>query len=212
MKPEIVLRKLEKEDLPKVAAVHINSFPESALTKLGAAIVERYYLWQLTGPHEKVHAIGAFIGEECAGFSVSGKFSGSTSGFIRQNRKFLIKEVLLRPRLFFNSLFLQRLIEGVKLLGRFTGKKAVSTDNTKQFQTLDYGILSIAVSKKYQCLGIGQMLMLDAEKEAVKYGYRQICLTVHPDNKKAVRFYEKLNWQKLQPNGLWSGAMVKLLK
>lgn len=212
MKPEIVLRKLEIEDLPQIAAVHIDSFPESALTKLGAAIVERYYLWQLTGPHEKVHAVGAFAPGECAGFSFSGKFSGSTSGFIRRNKSFLVKEVLLHPRLLLNPLFRNRLTEGVKLLGRLAKKKNNAAEKSEPPQISDYGILSIAVSGNFQKAGIGQMLMRDAENEAVRYGYREICLTVHPDNVKAVRFYEKLDWQKFPSDEFWHGAMIKLLK
>lgn len=210
MKQEFVLKELEPEDLRQVVGVHINSFPESALTKLGAKIVRRYYLWQLTGPHRKVRATGAFIGNDCAGFSFSGIFNGSTSGFIQQNKGFLVKEVLLRPWLLFNPLFMKRLGEGVKLLRR-SSKKRSPKSAAGESQMTDYGILSIAVADKYQKSGIGQMLMIDAEKEARKYGYRQICLTVHPDNQKAVRFYEKQNWQKFYQSDSWNGAMIKNL-
>ena len=211
MKREVVLKKLQPEDLPHVAGVHINSFPESALTKLGAPIVRRYYLWQLTGSHRKVRAIGAFVGDDCAGFSFSGIFNGSTSGFIQQNKRFLVKEVLLRPWLLFNPLFMKRLGEGVKLLRRSSGKQQPKSAVAGQSPMTDYGILSIAVAEKYQKSGIGQMLMLDAEKEARNYGYRQICLTVHPENRKAVRFYEKQNWQKFYQSDSWNGAMIKNL-
>lgn len=213
MKTEIILRKLTTADLPQIARVHINSFPDSALTKLGAGIVERYYRWQLTGPHEKVRAVGAFIADECVGFSFSGVFDGSTSGFIRQNRVFLVKEVLRRPQLFFNQTFLGRLREGVRLLTRFAKKKPASTAKPAGERTPpNYGILSIAVSQNHQKSGIGQLLMRDAETEAYKYGFQEICLTVHPENKKAVRFYEKQNWQKFTQSGLWRGAMTKSLK
>ena len=213
MDDEIVLRSLKPEDLPTVARVHMNSFPESALTRLGSSIVERYYLWQLTGPHEKVRATGAFIGGECAGFSFSGVFSGSTSGFIRRNSAFLIGEVLRRPRLLFNKLYLKRLAEGVRLLFRSfkkTGKKkTISTANAEK--PVVYGILSIAVAENFQKSGIGRLLMQDAEEEAIRCGQRRICLTVHPENEKAVRFYEKQNWQKDVRNGRWNGAMIKIL-
>ncbi len=212
MKQEVVLKKLQPEDLGKVVRVHINSFPESALTKLGAQIVRRYYLWQLTGPHKKIWAIGAFLDDDCAGFSFSGIFHGSTSGFIQQNKKFLVKEVLFHPWLLFNPLFTKRLGEGIKLLRRSSKKQTISGAGPEQPRIPDYGILSIAVSEKYQKLGIGQLLMLDAEKEALKYGYEQICLTVHPDNKKAVRFYEKQNWQKFYQSESWNGAMIKKLQ
>ncbi|MGB7208349.1 MAG: GNAT family N-acetyltransferase [Pyrinomonadaceae bacterium] len=211
MNPEVILKHLKVKDLPLIAQVHIDSFPDSALTKLGPAVVERYYLWQLTGPHKKVWATGAFVTDECAGFSFSGIFNGSTSGFIYRYKASLIKAVLSRPQLFFNPLFLKRLGEGVRLLTRFSRKKPASTAATSS-RTPNYGILSIAVAPQFQKLGIGQLLMFDAEDEALKYGCREICLTVHPGNVKAVRFYESHNWQRFAPSNLWNGAMVKTLR
>lgn len=208
---EVVLKEIKKDDLIKIAQVHINSFPESALTKLGVSIIERYYLWQLTGPHEKVRPVGAFVGQNCAGFSFSGAFNGSTSGFINRNKMFLVKEVLTRPRLVFNSLFRRRLYSGVKLLWRFTKKKQSANAAVKTEKLKSYGILSIAVSTDYQKFGIGNMLMLDAENEAVKCGYKRMHLTVSPDNEKAIRFYEKLSWQKSAPDESWKGSMIKIL-
>ena len=212
MNNEITLRKLETADLPQVARVHLNSFPDSALSKLGAEVVRLYYLWQLNGPHEKVRATGAFAGENCAGFSFSGIFDGSTSGFINQNKTALIVNFLMRPWLVFNPLFFKRMREGVKLSRRLTKKKKVSRASVKSSNIKVYGILSIAVASNCQKSGIGQMLMSDAEAEAVRYGYESICLTVHPDNVKAVKFYEKQNWQRFRQSDLWDGAMVKLLK
>lgn len=211
MNPKVILKSLETDDLPLIAQVHMDSFPDSALTKLGLAVVERYYLWQVTGPHQKVRATGAFVADECAGFSFSGVFNGSTYGFIHQNRTLLIKSVLRHPRLFLSSLFLKRLSEGIRLLARFGGKKPASKGSASR-TVPNYGILSIAVSPHFQKLGIGQLLMLDAEEEALKYGCREICLTVHPANKKAVRFYEHQNWQKFRTSDLWNGAMRKILK
>jgi ribosomal protein S18 acetylase RimI-like enzyme len=210
MKPEIVLRKIEIDDLPKITAVHLDSFPESALTKLGAAIVERYYLWQLTGPHEKVRAVGAFVGNECAGFSFGGVFNGSTSGFIRQNQSFLIREVLLHPWLLSDPLFLKRVREGFQMLRRPRRKKAASAP--PKIAPASFGILSIAVAENYQKLGIGQRLMLDAEREAARCAYKQMDLSVHPTNRKAVRFYEKLGWKKFPPGENWKGVMIKSLE
>ena len=212
MSNEIKLRKLEPADLPQVVRVHLSSFPDSALSKLGAEVVRLYYLWQLDGPHEKVQATGAFAGNDCVGFSFSGIFNGSTSGFINQNKTALIVNSLMRPWLIFNPLFFKRLREGVKLLRRFTRKKTASADGGKKTKQQIYGILSIAVAGNCQKAGIGQMLMRDAEEEAVKYGYESICLTVHPENIKAVKFYEKQNWQRFRQSDLWDGAMIKLLK
>lgn len=212
MNPEIILKKIEPDDLPKIARVHINSFPDSALTRLGTTIVERYYLWQLTGPHKKVQATGAFINDDCAGFSFSGIFNGSTGGFVLQNKNFLVKEVLLHPQLLFNRSFLKRIKMGVKSLRRFKKVTSATALKTEEMpRKLSYGILSIAVSNDFQKLGIGKLLMLDAEQEAVRCGYEEINLSVHPANKNAVRFYENQNWRKTPANELWRGVMVKPL-
>jgi ribosomal protein S18 acetylase RimI-like enzyme len=207
----VVLKEITKDDLSKVAEVHRDSFPESALTKLGSAIVERYYLWQLTGPHENVHAVGAFVDDNCAGFSFSGVFNGSTSGFLEQNKSFLVNQVLLRPWLIFNSLFMNRLVYGVQILRRFTKKKQ-KAKATKKPKPLPFGILSIAVSNKYQNLGIGKILMNDAEAKATESGFEQMELTVSPENLNAVRFYEKLDWHRVPADENWKGYMVKALK
>lgn len=209
MKPDIQLKKITTANLPQVARVHINSFPDSALTKLGAAIVENYYLWQLTGPHELVWATGAFVIGECAGYSISGVFNGSTSGFIKENRKILIREVLLHPWLMTNRSFFQRLREGVRLLNRARRKTMQPKKPIAVNPVSSFGILSIAVAQKYQKLGIGELLMLDAETEAIKCGFEQMDLSVHPNNRKAVRFYEKLGWTKIPSGDAWKGVMIK---
>lgn len=211
MREKVTTKQLEAEDLQDVARVHIDSFPDSALSKLGIAVVERYYLWQLIGPHKKVRAMGAYFADECVGFSFSGIFNGSTSGFVRGNRSLLVRSVLRRPALLLNPLFFKRLSEGSRLLLRFGAKKRSPSTGKGVPNTLTYGILSIAVSPRFQKLGIGQLLMLDAEEEAQREGIQEICLTVHPTNDKAVRFYERLNWRKLVTTGAWNGAMTKIL-
>lgn len=78
---------------------------------------------------------------------------------------------------------------------------------------MSFGILSIAVSNDFQGFGIGKKLMLDAEEEAAKCGYKIMNLTVHPSNENAVRFYEKLKWEKIsRENKAWKGQMVKKLR
>ncbi len=211
MKPQIFLRPLEIADLRTVARVHMRAFPDSALTRLGPHIVELYYLWQLTGPHENVRAVAAVVADKCAGFSISGIFKGSTSGFIRSYRAPLIKAVLRHPRNLLNPLFRERLKGGVRLLARLARKrKPANVEEVKS--TPNYGILSIAVDPQFQKLGIGQMLMKDAEIEALKYGYHVICLTVHPSNTNAVRFYERMKWKRTVTGNIWQGSMIKTLR
>jgi len=53
-----------------------------------------------------------------------------------------------------------------------------------------YGILSIAIDPHYQGLGIGKMLMEHAEAIAREKGFCEMDLTVGPQNKRTIDFYE----------------------
>jgi ribosomal protein S18 acetylase RimI-like enzyme len=212
MNPQIVLKKLEVADLVQVARVHISSFPDSALTKLGVEIVRRYYLWQLNPAHEKVWAVGAFAENECVGFSFGGVFNHSVSGFVYRNKTHLAKEVLLHPKFLSNPFFLKRIHLGIKMIRHFAKKqKALPENKPKTTKNTSFGILAIGVAPDFQKHGIGKLLILDAEKEAISCGFEQMDLSVHPTNTKAIRFYEKLDWQKVPPNDSWTGVMIKKL-
>lgn len=50
-----------------------------------------------------------------------------------------------------------------------------------------------------------------AERSAVERGFSKMGLTVHPSNSRAVRFYEKMGWQRNLTDGQWTGSMSKTL-
>lgn len=215
MSLKITLRKIELYDLPQIACVHMSSFPASVLTRLGRKVVERYYHWQLTGPHPKIWAIGAYDGDSCAGFLFGGVFSDSTSGFVANNKILLSTEVLRRPRLLSQLGIYEKIRLGAKMIAHH--KHTQKTDRKQQEFTQaapknsSFGVLAIGVSATSQKMGIGQQLMSHAENEAVRCGFEQMDLTVHPENLKAVSFYEKLNWERVFTNGKWDGVMIKKL-
>ena len=210
---EVSIRMIRKDDLQGVVEVHASAFPDSAITKLGSKIIERYYLWQLDGPHPKVLATGAFVGEQCAGFSFSGVFDGSVTGFLNHNKAFLAREVIRRPRLMLNPVFRKRLYSGVALLGRLWSRRSSKPASKPPAAPRErsFGILSIAVSRNHQKMGIGKLLMQDAEAEATKCGFERMHLTVSTENTQAVRFYEGLDWEKFPADEAWRGRMIKTL-
>lgn len=211
----LILRILNTSDLESVTSVHLVAFPDSALTKLGHEAVRRYYEWQIIGPHDGVN-VGAFIDGELAGFCFGGIRRGALGGFLERNRALLIRRVLTRPWLLANPLFRQRARFGVqRLFGRLrpaktTLKTTVRVTNT---QTLPrtFGILSIAVDPRFQGQGAAQLLMEYSENEARNRGFTRMHLTVHPSNTRAVRFYEKMGWQRDLIDTTWDGSMSKML-
>jgi ribosomal protein S18 acetylase RimI-like enzyme len=206
---EVCVRGLLLEDLREVTLVHLAAFPDSALTKLGAESVRRYYEWQLLGPHDAV-ALGVFVNRRLFGFCFGGVFRGSTSGFLNSNWAYLLWRVLTHPWLATNPEFRKRAGVGARLLQRTkppglpASQKLASTDRS-------FGILSIAVHPQSQGLGLGRVLMKESETAARQRGFDQMDLTVHPNNHQAIQFYKILGWEKAGQQDVWQGKMRKSL-
>lgn len=201
----VSLQPLTLNYLSDVARVHVAAFPSSALTKLGNEAVQRYYHWQLTGPHD-VYAIAGFANEALVGFCIGGIFRGALSGYVRKNRRFLMLRVLLRPWLLSNPIFRERISLALKL-----GKRKKKPGPISNVSVQSFGILAIAVHPQYQGHGVGRLLMQDAELHARREGFTRMHLTVEPSNSNAIRFYLGLGWEKVEKENAWTGQMQKWL-
>lgn len=200
---------LEVRDLPTVSRIHAVAFPKGIWTKLGNQVIEKFYLWHLTGPHEAFELTGAFIDGECVGFILTGIFNGSTTGFIRQNRKLLLKKILFRPWLATDEVFRQKIGSGLRLFKKSFRKTPARKDVVQDNRS--YGFLSMGVLLDYQNRGVGTGLMKEAERLAVLKGYKRAHFTVNPANAKAIHIYERLGWRKILENETWKGLMRKEL-
>jgi len=209
MSTDVFIRTLEAKDLREVAMVHMLAFPDSALTMLGTEAVRRYYEWQLVGPHEVV-ALSARVNSELVGFCFGGIFRGAMSGFVRKNRMFLIGHVLAHPYLVRNPIFRDRLAAGARVL-KSQAKPQASAPPPPSQNLNHFGILAIAVHPQRQGLGIGKVLMAEAEDVARRQGFQEMDLTVNPGNRQAVEFYERLNWIRFSKDSVWKGQMKKSL-
>ncbi len=205
------LQTLDIDDLFAVTEIHRDTFPESMLSLLGFEVVRRYYLWQFTGPHD-VFSLGVFgdSGTLC-GYCFGGIFRGALSGFLNANKYFLFWKVLTKPGIFLMPEFRRRFLPSFRLMRRERDTQfhllQQETDQRKSF-----GILTIAIHPQFQGKGLGKLLMKRAENAAISQGFREMNLTVHPENTLAVEFYQKLGWEKVLDNSTaWSGRMTKNL-
>ena len=73
------------------------------------------------------------------------------------------------------------------------------------------GIISIAVDPAYRRRGVAEAMMHFIEKMLKEKGITSLNLSVHRDNSPAVRFYEKMGWEKVPPVEEWDGKMIKSL-
>lgn len=204
----IVIRPLCDADLDAVTSVHCAAFPASAITAFGPGAVRRYYDWQLHGPHD-AFALAATDGGQLVGFCFGGLFSGSTSGFLRKNRGYLLGRLLLRPWLAGNELIRSRIRTGLKLLTKL-GKRPLPAPSRGQAQS--FGILSIAVAPVRQGGGVGKALLVRCEQAAVEMGLTRMHLTVDTANAKTIAVYQRLGWVKVEEGGRWKGRMTKQLQ
>jgi ribosomal protein S18 acetylase RimI-like enzyme len=198
---------LSVEDLGDVATLHVQAFPDSELTRLGHEAVRRSYLWQFEGPHD-LDALGVRADGRLVGFLFGGVFRGSTIGFVKRERWFLVGRVVRNPSMVINRTSLSRIGLAARLLVRRSGPP--QPENPAAVPPRSFGVLSVAVDPASQGSGVGQLLMAEAERRARAAGFARMHLTVHPTNEQAVRFYEKGGWSPtLAEDGSWSGQMIK---
>jgi ribosomal protein S18 acetylase RimI-like enzyme len=200
---------LSADDLGDVATLHLRAFQDSELTRLGHEAVRRNYLWQFEGPHD-LEALGVRADGRLVGFLFGGVFRGSTIGFVKRERWFLLGRVLRNPSMVINAKSLSRIGLAVRLIGRRSGPP--QSENPAAVPARSFGVLSVAVDPSAQGSGVGQLLMAEAEERARAAGFARMHLTVHPDNEQAVRFYERGGWSRSHgPDGTWTGQMIKTL-
>jgi ribosomal protein S18 acetylase RimI-like enzyme len=190
-----MIRPIEARDLTRVAEIHRRAFPESMISRLGAEAVCRYYEWQLTGPHDVV-ARGFLAQGSLVAYCFGGVFRGALSGYLRKNRWFLARRLLLRPGLLTSPEFRGPILRGARISSRHSrARDAVDTKATS------FGILAIATDPDWTGRGIGRRLMEEMESEAVGRGFARMHLSVDPQNTTAIRFYANLGWQSVIQNG-----------
>ena len=199
---DLVLAPLGRADLDAVAAVHARAFADSAITAFGSEAVRRYYLWLLEGPHDAA-LVGAWLDSRLVGFCAAGHFRGALNGFLRANRRYLALRIATHPWLLASPLIRDRLVRALAVTVRFSRLRKPAAAPAQP----SFGVLAIATDPSVRGLGAGRALMLDAEARARARKLSRIVLTVHPDNARAIAFYEQLGWEHLSE----PGAMEKRL-
>jgi ribosomal protein S18 acetylase RimI-like enzyme len=204
------IKPLKSEDLDSIVSIHLTAFPDSALSMLGRSVVERYYKWRLRNTLQTIR-IGAYIDQSLVGYCIGGAQEESLVDFVRENKNFLVWQVLLHPQVFLSSTVFWRarpmLRRFLSLLGVFRERKKKEVSN----DPLSVCILVIAVHSSFQGMGVGKALMAEAENMSHCLGARRMYLTVRPDNHRAIAFYERLGWVKAVQEGFWDGRMYKIL-
>lgn len=206
---DLVVRDVQVDDLDVVARMHVDAFPDSVLGRLGVEAVRRNYQWQLEGPHD-LTALIAEQGDRAVGFLFGGVFRGSTIGFIKREKWFLVRRIVTHPQILARGVGWNRLLLGFRLLVRRAAPPQPEVPAAVPERS--FGVLAIAVDPSAQGIGVGGRLMAEALDRAVAGGFERMHLSVHPGNVGALEFYRSLGWRELnEPDGRWAGRMTRPL-
>lgn len=196
----------DETSLAAVADLHVLAFPDSVLGRLGSEAVRRYYHWQLTGPHDLVALLARSDSGPPVAFFFGGVFRGSTIGFLKRNRWFLLGRVIRHPGVFTSALGLRRLALAGRLLVRRPDPPA--PEQPADVPRRSFGVLAVGVHPTEQGHGVGRALMAEAALRARDAGFERMHLSVHPTNRRAVDFYRDQGWTEVsEPDGTWAGRM-----
>lgn len=214
---EYLIRSITSQDLDEVVRIHIASFSDRALSQLGKGAVFRYYQSLLEGFPYSNPIFAVTQADIMTGFCFNGIYAGSFSRFVNKHKWYLAGLILLRPWLILNPIVREQSKKAIKnLVNRYKSKwkpkeNIISKKSLHQalINSRSWGILSIAVDPAYQRKGIAELLMSSVEIFAKGNEYLSLHLTVNTDNISAIKFYEKIGWQKTPSGTAWEGKMFK---
>lgn len=200
------LKTILKEDINSIAKVHLSAFPMSFFSKLGIEIVEKYYYWLLENDNN-LYATMAQVGNKTVGFCIAGSSLKSLKYFLKRYKYKLILSILIRPQIILSKLIKKRI--RLLLKNKIFNKNKETIEHSLENS---FGILIICVLPEAQGKGIAQKLMEDSEKEALNKDFEQMHLSVHIDNIKAIKFYEKMGYLKIFRPDYQDYLMIKKIK
>jgi ribosomal protein S18 acetylase RimI-like enzyme len=132
------------------------------------------------------------------------------SGFLLRNRPFLAWRVLSRPSLLSNEIVRSRIAAARRAMRR----RAPAAHDRPSAQTtapVSFAILSIAVHPHHEGQHVGSMLLNAMEAVARERGFESMHLSVHAENGRAIRFYERHGWTSTPAGSTPGGIMLKRL-
>jgi ribosomal protein S18 acetylase RimI-like enzyme len=157
--------------------------------------------------------LGAHNAEEgLLGFCLAGVFRNTMAGFLSRHRLYLAWRVTTRPWAMTRRQVRHRVAYGLKVFLRSRlDRSPTRPPGPARQKVRSLNLLAIAVNPRWQKRGVGVRLMAELERIARDHGFDQMTLGVNADNFAAIRFYERLGWERANSAYSWTIAMRKPL-
>jgi ribosomal protein S18 acetylase RimI-like enzyme len=178
-------------DLNAIAELHVQSYENHFLPKLGVKLLAKYYKEFIDDKNiflvyvdEKSNAIsGLILGTPASALS--------RNRFIKNNIIYLSLQIFLLCIKLDKDTWMRLLIFLKSFFFKEDTNKYSLTNDKSDFSAIS--LLSICVASKYKGKGISKLLIENFEQRLIKSGYEGYMLTVHKTNERANRFYNKLS-------------------
>lgn len=189
---KLLYRVLQSEEaINRIAQIHNEVFPNYSLTSLGEKLLRRFYF--LHAQSENSHLYGAFQGQEMVGFVL---FSCETE---QLKRKFILQNFVsiscrrLKAKTLLNLNFVRFIYNNIIFRVTKRGVPVTSNSERKQPHIRLLSIGTLPVARGTACT---RQLVDYALSDLKKKNYQSTGLSVYPSNKRAITFYEKMNFQQ----------------
>jgi len=188
----VAVRRLRREDLRAVTAVHLEQYSDSRSSRLGEPFVRKMYTWFLTNQPDL--ALVATLDGRLVGFAV-----GAIGGYGRRIFHYALPElawgVICHPILIFRRGTFHL---WTSFLRAFAPEPQANVKaDLPSPQLMKASLASVAVSKAAQGRGVGKALMRAFEDAAKQQGTTLLGLSVKRGNVAARHLYESCGWQLL---------------
>ncbi len=190
--PGPTIRALQMADIPKVAAIHSQAFPDSRSTRLGNRYIKKMFLWFYKYQPELSLVL------ETEG-DIAGYVVGAIGGYGRKIFRFAIFEVAFglaaHPKLWLDR---RTFLLWRSYLQAFYPRKSHKTAQKMAGNSpvISAALAGIAVDPAMKGKGFGKLLLSAFEQSAQKQGAQKLVLSVHENNLAACRLYEGGGWKK----------------
>jgi len=189
-----------KCDIESIAACHRKAFPNSLSSKLQPSFSIKLLTWYLDNPRGVIFHIeekGEILGY-CGGIKTnSPELEGSSTSMAQYTFKLMVQSLFFKPWLIFHEENFNRIpliLKNVLLKIGLKQKKKNISIKLDRFVPF-WGLVVIGVIPSHQGKGIGSELLQEFERLAKANNIRRIYLSVKKENKKAIKSYEKNDWQ-----------------
>lgn len=181
-----------KIDINDLCMLHYAAFEGSLNTLAGKKYLYSFFNWFIENS-DTIFIVSKYKGKIC-GYAL-----GAPIGYEKNINKDLFwvafTGLVVRPWRLLNKKLILNIYKRLMII---LGNSGVKTNVTDELSGKGISLVGIAVSKEFKGSSVASSLILAFEEKSKMLQFDFNRLSVHKENIRAQRFYEKSNWKKIE--------------